>query len=466
LRIQIKGVSEERNENTAVKRNTINEKVSDDWRDGTQTRLQKSKLYLRLSELCKNDPSGSHIISLVDDACDYSYQKTKTIIRHMGEFTIHDSEHSFRVLNLMARLIPSETLEKISIPEILLLVLTAFFHDIGMAPSEKEVRALLKEWEEDEPTVWETTEFNKFKRFCDARPDISREIVRLHNAGNSPKANILEKFLVSEYTRLTHAIRARSIIDGEWKGKIKYRDIDLTVEFAQLCLSHSQDALSLLDMDTSLVCGPDVYACLPFVGVILRIADILDFDAKRTPEVLFSHLSVRNPVSLKEWMKHRSIEAWEISNRIIRFQARCEHPAIEAAIREFCDIIDSELISCNSVLSTLYDQYRQPFPDYYKFSFPPKIDRSKIGPKLDINGKPAYKYQNTQFKLSKRQVVDLLMGTKLYGNPEVALRELIQNSLDACSVRQAMEQSWRNSYEPKITVELIKKRRRKYSKGH
>ena len=44
------------------------------------------------------------------------------------------------------------------------------------------------------------------------------------------------------------------------------------------------------------------------------------------------------------------------------------------------------------------------------------------------------------------------MGTKLYGDPEVALRELIQNSIDACLLRQAIEASWETNYNPKVNV--------------
>ena len=44
------------------------------------------------------------------------------------------------------------------------------------------------------------------------------------------------------------------------------------------------------------------------------------------------------------------------------------------------------------------------------------------------------------------------MGTKLYGDPEVALRELLQNSIDACLLRSAMEESWGNLYVPEILI--------------
>jgi len=76
--------------------------------------------------------------------------------------------------------------------------------------------------------------------------------------------------------------------------------------------------------------------------------------------------------------------------------------------------------------------------------------------KRTIQGKPEYLYRETRFNLSKKQVVDLLMGTKLYGNPEVALRELLQNSIDACLLRDAMERSWENPYRPQISVRYFK----------
>lgn len=423
--------------------------ITDDWREETQTRLLKNNIYMTLKTKADSEPSGQQVLALIDEATYYAYQRTKLIIRYMDEFTLHDGDHLFRVLKLMERLIPNHTLQKLSTPELMLLILTAFFHDIGMAPSEKEIRAWIGDWDGEEPTAWEIQENEAYQRFVSARPERVIEIKLLRDKNHHNKANVLEKYLISEYIRITHADRARDIIAQDWNGKIIYRDVDLTYEFANLCFSHNEDALSLLNLDNSIACGPDTYACLPFIGVILRLSDILDFDGKRTPSVLFSHLGVKNSVSLQEWMKHRAVNAWNISQHTIMFQARCEHPAIESTIHRFCDSIDKELISCTSVLSNLTENY------YIKL--PPKVDRSRIGAKKDLYGNPVYQYRDTQFSLSKTQVIELLMGTKLYGNPEVALRELLQNSIDACLVRQALEKSWNNNmFEPQITIKFSK----------
>lgn len=427
--------------------------MSDDWREETQVRLAKSKLYGILKKKCDEDPCGIHVLSLVDDAVDYAYHRTKIILQHMGEFTLHDGEHLFRVLGLMERLIPRDSIDKLTVPELMLMILSAFFHDIGMAPSADHVKNWRKIWDKV-PTLEDKAskeQYSIFKRYCSARPEQLAQIEKQVEAGNNAIADTLKAYLISDYIRSTHADRAKEIIQNDWDGKIKYREVDLTVDFAEICFSHNADAFSVLNLDNNLLCGPDTYACLPFVAIILRLADILDFDAKRTPAVLFSHLAVRNPVSIKEWNKHRSIEAWAISNKRIAFHAKCTHPAIEDSIHSFCDLIDKELSICNNVLLSLN---RDTIISERNFliELPLRVDREKIETKKNITGEPLYKYRKTQFNLSKAQVIDLLMGTKLYGNPEVALRELLQNSIDACLLRKALENKWGTLYSPKIEV--------------
>ena len=425
---------------------------NDDWKAETQARLPKSAIYLALKEKCNDDPAGSHVLSLVDDATFFAYQKTKTILMHMGEFTLHDGDHLFRVLRIMEKLLSPEKIKELSVPELMLLILSAFFHDIGMAAEEKDVNSWKKVWDLP-PSVLdeEAEEYRKFQRFYLSKPELHSQIESFVLRQKNSDADLLKNYIISDYIRATHAERARDIIEKHWFDKIRYRDVDLTVEFAEICFSHNNDALSLLELDRKYLCGDGVYANLQLVAVILRLADILDFDAKRTPSILFSHLFVRNPISIKEWNKHRAIESWSISEENIQFHAKCKHPAIEASIHDFCDIIDRELSACNNIISSI-NEFDRNHGKAHTISIPFKVDRSKIETKRDISGQPLYLYKKAHFNLSKNQVTDLLMGTKLYGDPEVALRELLQNSIDACLLRSAMEESWNNLYKPEIQV--------------
>jgi len=423
----------------------------DDYKDEYLLRLQKSLIYETLKSKCID--KDVEVTALIDKAVSYALQRTKTIIKHMGEFTLHDGDHLFRVLNLMEKLLSEQAIKNLSTPELMLLILCSFFHDIGMSPEEKEVLAWRKVWDykPDFDDENEKRIYDEFNRFYSARPEQQEVISNLIIQGKNTDADTIKSYLITEFIRQTHATRARDIIEKDWNGRIVFRDTDLTVEFAQICFSHNEDALSLLDLDKNLLCGVNIVACLPLIAVILRLADILDFDAKRTPLILYSHLYVRHPVSIKEWNKHRAVEAWEISSDLIQFSAKCTHPAIEASIHEFCNLIDNELSVCNNIISNLNDFNKNKGRDIVT-KFPFKVNREKITTKKNIKNQPLYIYKDTQFNLSKRQVIDLLMGTKLYGNPEVALRELLQNSIDACLLRQAQESQWSNPYNPEILV--------------
>lgn len=427
--------------------------MRDDYKEEFLPRIKNSTLYKTLVAKCGE--TDREVITLVESLVSYSIQRTKTIVRHMGEFTLHDSDHLFRVLYLMEKLVPQQVIEKFSVPELLLLIGSAFMHDVGMAPNEQEILIWKRIWDKD-PKVddSELKTFNDFKRYYYSRPDQIEVINKLTLQGKNSQADIIKSYVLTEYIRRTHAERIKDVIEKDWNERIKFRDNDLTVELAQICLSHNEDALKLLDLDKFLICGENIYACLPLIGIILRLSDILDFDAKRTPSVLFSHLYVRDPVSLKEWSKHRAVEAWEITSESIVFVAKCSHPAIEASIHQFCDFIDHELSICNNLISELNDFHSLKRKEIV-LRIPYKVSREKILTKKNVHGKPIYLYKDTQFNLSKRQVIELLMGTKLYGNPEIALRELVQNSIDACLLRQAQENKWGNQYRPEITIKYI-----------
>lgn len=422
-----------------------------------ESHLGKTVLYKRLKEKCEKN-CQHEVLALVSEVGTFAVMRLKTVIKNMPEFTLHDETHIFNMLTIMGKIIPASTLENLSVPDLLMLILSVFLHDIGMAPEEKYILAWKNQLPDDGYDEELLKEKEVFSRFRMTYTHQLADIDRLTSQGDKGKAQLLEDFIVTEYIRTTHSIRARRIIAYHWAGKIIYQDTDLTEDLASICFSHNDNYTYLLNMETFRLCGQDTYLCLPFVATMLRLVDIIDFDPKRTPAVLFSHLAVKNPVSLIEWKKHQSINAWTISSKNLVFSAQCEHPAIEAAILSFCDQIDDELRNGTVVLSNLADEGMDVDVSIYKVPLPPQIDRRKIGAKRDIiSGNPIYRYHNTKFSLSKKQIIDLLMGTKLYGKPEVALRELLQNSIDACLLRQKLSESWEVEYTPRITVSLYTK---------
>lgn len=417
-------------------------------------RLLKTEVFKVLRQKC-SESGDEKVISLVNDVYEYSRNRLKTVIKNLPEFTLHDEEHVYNMLVISKKIITKDKLSQYSVPELMLIIISISLHDIGMAPSEKSIMSWRNLIENDELNDVEIKEKKDFMRYRKTHVNILREIDVLNNNGEFAKAQLLENYIISSYIRTTHSIRAKQIIFDDWEGKIMYRDTDLTAQLASICYSHTEDYSYILEMDNFYMCDDDTYLNIPFICVILRLADIVDFDPKRTPKVLYSHLAVSNPVSMKEWNKHLSINAWTINPRKLIFSAQCTHPAIESAINEFCDLIDVELRNSALILSNVNGEDYDIDSSKYKLQLPAQVNRKRIQAKKDIvTGMPIYRYNNTKFSLSKNQVIDLLMGTKLYGKPEVALRELIQNSIDACLFRDKLCEQWGEPYIPRIEVSL------------
>ena len=62
-----------------------------------------------------------------------------------------------------------------------------------------------------------------------------------------------------------------------------------------------------------------------------------------------------------------------------------------------------------------------------------------------------YKYHDFRFSLQEKEIINLLMGDKLYANKTENLRELLKNSVDACRFRKDELRKHGLDYEPKIT---------------
>lgn len=429
--------------------------LNDDWRSVTNNQLQQSSVYHKFLEKCEEDTAGASFRAQVEDAVYYAFQRTKLIAGVMREYTLHDGDHLFRVLYLMERLLTKESLDNLSVPELGLLILSSFFHDIGMAPSADDVQSWLSCMDSIDKRRQSNNSHQEFVAFIRSRPGDVIKIEKLQQAGLNNRARLIQEHLVTEYIRQTHARRAREVIKDDFTGKIYYRDTDLALALARLCESHNLSAVDLLRINSSLLCGPGVYLRFAYLGILLRLADLLDFDSKRTPSVLFANLGLRNPVSLAEWQKHRSVEAWDIGPTKIAFRAICEHPATEAAIREFCDYIDAELAACAGVIRQLERDSDSEGSSPIRLPLPASVDRSQIGAKRDVaDDTPLYRYSTIRFTLDQKRITELLMGTALYGDPSLALRELVQNSLDACSLRTALSKSWNIPYQPEIAVTI------------
>ena len=104
-------------------------------------RLQMDTLYLweSLKKKCEKN-RDENVISLILEVGEYAVTKLKTVICNMREFTLHDDVHIFNMLHIIEKLLSKEQIDDLSIPDIMLIFLSVFLHDIGMCPEQNDIR--------------------------------------------------------------------------------------------------------------------------------------------------------------------------------------------------------------------------------------------------------------------------------------------------------------------------------------
>jgi len=364
------------------------------------------------------------------------------------EYTLHNRDHAKKLLHLAEYVLSPKTLSKLSILELLLIVYSSFLHDMGMSLTLKEREQIIKS--------------DAFAETVREWPEIREELERarsvLQSVDESERPPIearifqLQEAALCAYLRPRHATASRygSLIQMMKSSSTRPDLFELNgasfeAELIDVCVSHNLDVGALTESSgpyderfpRSLALGGERLNS-QFCAALLRLIDILDFDRERTPRVLFESLGISSrslpgaDISLREWQKHMAIHTIEINADEIIISAECRHPVIEKAIRGFCKIIERE------IRDTLAVTRRNP-PDIvnqYILELP-----ISVRPSIKSIG---YVFRDISLRINQSAIMSLLMGERLYSHPAVAIRELVQNSIDACSARESLESSQYN----------------------
>lgn len=330
------------------------------------------------------------------------------------EYTLHDSVHLYRVAVLEGAIL-GEKIGLLKQDEVVLLVLAAFYHDIGMVCNENEIARLKKsedyiafreEWRFSHPNMEELERMH--------RQDYVSEKEKLNIGG---KIAEMEKAMLTDYLRNRHPEASKQHV----LEHLSHHPIigSLSKDLGEICLSHGMSVEWVRR-------HPWMSPSRKFLCYVLRLADILDFDGDRTPDVLFKAISFSSPVSLQEWEKHKGVKEWSINENEIAFSMEYSHPAYEKAARDFLGWIDRELEQVHLAIVELQGT----LPNYGI------IAPTKVTSHIQSKG---YEYHDLSFSLSRDEVVKLFLTDELYGDKSLFVRELLQNSLDALRLRKAVK---------------------------
>ncbi|MBM3783836.1 MAG: hypothetical protein FJW30_05715, partial [Acidobacteria bacterium] len=372
--------------------------------------LKQSKLYERLE-------AESALRAQVDAAAKRAKSLLATVCNDMRLFTLHDERHILNIVWWMDWLL-QPSLNELEPEDCRMLLLAAYCHDLGMAASAEQL-AKMKNGEDPE-----------YSGFLHGKPDLVQERDRARGKLQYSVAEAIEQRLITEHLRRSHADRRSTRMRGHVESILGGEPPAGLIE---LCISHNQSASWLREQGIPYK-GRTDGSHLPFLGLVLRLADILDFDSSRTPEILFKHLGLDGELqkrildpdgtSQRELRKHLAVERIEFDadDEILSYLApACPDPVTDHGIRSFIGQIRTEVDHAK-------EELRRLGRDGAALRLP-RVE-GVVHPKNN-----AYVYQDWQFRISQAEILDLLMGTALYGQPELAIRELLQNALDALELR-------------------------------
>ena len=402
----------------------------------------------------------------------------------LKEFDIHDAGHSEGVLKVIEDLLGNDA-EKLSSYDLFSLIAVAYLHDCGMAVSDSEINVMkMVENEEFDGkkvcTVDEATEIvesNKEKIF---KAKINTEeiknwlfypgseqklfnyyamLLRDYQAFRNGKRDIIEKSknltqtnndLRIEYIRRTHADRAETYITT-WIDtnflKIntnKQAGKNLTNNIAKACKAHGSDVSYIKELAVRVHYSGKETSNVQFVAMMLRIGDLAHFDYKRAPVVLRALHHFESNYSYEQWrIKSDSGVEFRCESGKIYCQGFCDRPKDYYDLTSYVNYIDQELELYNKLNSVEKWGESYPFIDE-------KVNRDGLQWDKDL----FTPVPNLKFTLEQNKILDLLMGAELYSDDYACLRELYQNSLDACRCQIAKDKSKGRDSEGKIEFGL------------
>ncbi len=325
-------------------------------------------------------------------------------------YTLHDGTHILNVLDAMGGLL-GDQIRQLSLGESELLILAACMHDLGMVYTDEE----RQQWYEDE------REYREFLR------DYCPELL-------GRPAKDWPEDIRKWYLRTLHPFRIPEVLQNEaWKELFDRCPLDVVPKYCMIavCQAHGENWSELCsnqELDYLPVSDADPLFCV----LLLRLADLLDFDDTRAPKILYGYVK-ENEKSRTEWDKHRASAGFRYpaspSASDLPYKAQCTNPGIEHAVRDFLDWIDEELANCVKLQRYCKAGWRQEFP------FPRAVLRNEI----ESDG-----YMSGDFCLTmdQAQILNLLTGENLYDHTDVFIRELLQNAIDATLLRGEMDRDF------------------------
>jgi hypothetical protein len=359
---------------------------------------------------------------------------TQSVLQQAGtapaDFTLHDAQHAYRVAEIMA-VLAGDLLTVVSPVDLAFMLMAAYGHDIGMTAPGERVQKIFQVLRTGNAGILDEAEWSNLRQWLD---DAGVAELPLTSEGSDDEHLRTAGLLTAHYARSRHNDWSAEYLKEHWNDAA-YAPFDGWLEeVIALCRSHHEGYAELRSQAFAprLVDGGRVLH-RRWCACILRMADVLDFDPERTPDIIFRHRDVSTSSEIF-WAKDHAIH-FDFTPTRVTLQATPRSAAIHKAVAETVEMVDAEMALCSLLADEVkfsHGPTQKPLPHEWTLE---AQSHSTIVP-LDH----AYEYIEGAFRPDTGRILELLGGLALYRSSDAAIRELLQNAFDATRMEVALHQ--------------------------
>lgn len=401
---------------------------------------------------CAEEANKEIYITVVEQlAKEFNEYNNANLTNYMNTYTIHDFSHSCKIIGYMSDLIVDPDL--INIETYFYLMLGAICHDWGLLVSNRNVCEIIdNNYIENQSNVydWESTlhqmemkteDKEKAKKFA-----VSMIVRSLHT-----KSEIIEK-KINELCKKTY-------YDSHIR---KFQKSNII----KICAAHGDEVEHIVkNYEWEQAGARTEEVDFGYVIAMLRLCDLLDIGADRV-----SDRTIEDVPGDFENKKH-----WYVNKLICRVliepdgNANCVTAPnkYDGSCHRCPKVIKFEFNDNNDLIEDeVYDEaysYLLEYIEYIEYEIKENIPRLLgLGLKNKISNKTIHlkskiervrELEGVSFgKISVKDsgIIDLITSESLYGNKKIAIREVLQNSFDACSARK--QGVPKDEYKPYVEI--------------
>ena len=347
-------------------------------------------------------------------------------------YTKHDVSHSYAILDSIERVLGKEAIEKLSVTDLWLLLCSAFYHDIGMYISGKEVQECFKS-EKFQKYLYDLKDDTKLPLNKYANCFVLQDgKLSYDNCELSLTSYNAARYLLADFFRVNHADRSKDFLQSDPSVAQMFSEINrLITTIAEICRLHGesfQEVMKCNDVENG-VNGIEDYCHPRFAACMLRLGDLLDFDSSRVSRFSLDHLSSSVPSDSKiHNEKNYCIKHALITPEKVDVLAECKDVEVAFEIDKWFTLIREEM-------SNQRNKWHDIVADLDIKGFPMcgKLETILLNhEKIDNNLKP-------KFEVDDEKAIKILQGSGLYNNKFDCIREILQNAVDATYLRIYLE---------------------------